>query len=71
MRTPRAAQAPPVPFEEKLQALAYLNRNCEASSGRQAILRRMMELGSSAQVRAWQRVQGAESRRRAAVLPQS
>jgi len=44
-------QAPPVPFEDKLHAVAYINSNCEALSGRSEIMRALIRLGDKAKVR--------------------
>ena len=46
-----AAQIPPIPFEEKLHAIAYINSNCGAQSGRSAIMRQLIALGDKAKVR--------------------
>eukprot|EP00879_Flechtneria_rotunda_P008736 GHRR01009150.1.p1 GENE.GHRR01009150.1~~GHRR01009150.1.p1 ORF type:complete len:719 (+),score=143.14 GHRR01009150.1:255-2411(+) len=35
---------PPVPFEQKNHALAYINSNCDAQSGRAEIVRQLMHL---------------------------
>jgi hypothetical protein len=42
---------PQVPFEEKMHAIAYINSNCMAESGRSDLLRALMDLGDSAKVR--------------------
>jgi hypothetical protein len=42
---------PQVPFEEKLHAIAYINSNCEAESGRSDLMRALMKLGDNAKVR--------------------
>jgi hypothetical protein len=36
----------PVPFSDKLHALAYINSNCKPLSGRGSIMRRLMKLGA-------------------------
>lgn len=41
---------PQVPFEDKLHAIAYINSNCEAESGRSDLLRALMKLGDNAKV---------------------
>jgi hypothetical protein len=41
-----------VPFEEKLHAIAYVNSNCGAQSGRSEIMRKLIALGKDAKVRA-------------------
>lgn len=41
---------PLVPFEDKLHAIAYINTNCGAESGRSDILRALMALGHTAKV---------------------
>jgi hypothetical protein len=46
-----AVQVPPIPFEEKLHAIAYINSNCGAPSGRSDIMRKLMALGANAKVR--------------------
>jgi hypothetical protein len=43
-------QAPPTPFEEKLHAIAYINSNCGAQSGRSDIMRKLIALGDNAKV---------------------
>lgn len=42
---------PHVPFEEKLHAIAYVNSNCGAQSGRSDIMRALMALGDKGKVR--------------------
>jgi hypothetical protein len=44
---------PLVPFEDKLHAVAYINTNCGAESGRSDILRALMALGDKAKVCKW------------------
>lgn len=39
-----------MPWEEKLHAVAYINSNCEAQSGRAEIMRQLMALGAKAKV---------------------
>lgn len=49
---------PQVPFEEKLHAIAYINSNCMAESGRSDLMRALMALGEAAKVstvRTWGR----------------
>jgi hypothetical protein len=41
---------PNVPFEEKLHAIGYINRNCNAESGRTDIMRALMKLGDKLKV---------------------
>jgi hypothetical protein len=43
-------QTPLVPFEEKLHAIAYVNSNCGAQSGRSDILRALIKLGDKLKV---------------------
>jgi hypothetical protein len=47
---PRTAQVQPTPFGEKLHAIAYVNSNCGAQSGRAEIMRKLMALGDKAKV---------------------
>jgi hypothetical protein len=42
---------PQVPFEEKLHAIAYVNSNCMAESGRSDLMRALIKLGHKAKVR--------------------
>jgi hypothetical protein len=49
---PSFLQEPPVPFEEKLHAIAYVNSNCGAQSGRSEIMRKLIALGKNAKVQA-------------------
>jgi hypothetical protein len=58
---PRTAQVQPTPFGEKLHAIAYVNSNCGAQSGRAEIMRKLMALGDKAKV-------GCALQRRAASL---
>lgn len=43
-------QKPLVPFEEKLHAIAYVNSNCGAQSGRSEIMRKLIAMGDKAKV---------------------
>lgn len=43
-------QTPLVPFEDKLHAIAYINSNCGAQSGRSDIMRALIRLGDKAKV---------------------
>jgi hypothetical protein len=44
-------EIPPVPFEKKLHAIAYINSNCGAESGRSDVMRALLVLGEKAKVR--------------------
>ena len=43
-------QLQPLPFEEKMHAIAYINSNCGAQSGRSEIMRNLIALQDKAKV---------------------
>jgi hypothetical protein len=46
----RFLKTKPVPFEEKLHAIAYVNRNCADRAGRASIMRALINLKEKAKV---------------------
>jgi hypothetical protein len=47
---PPQLQNKAVPFDDKLHAIAYINTNCHAQSGRSDIMRALMRLGDKLKV---------------------